>query len=253
MRNLLLVLRYDGSRYHGWQVQQNAVTVQQVFQDALEKVLGARPDVKGCSRTDSFVHALEFCVGFRTDRDIPCARLRGALNHFLPEDIAVLSCREAPEDFHARYSCTGKEYQYLIWNREVRDPFLRGRALHYWYPLDLGRLNRAAACFLGPHDFTSFCAQDAREPGRMTRTVTKSEWSRDGGLVRYSVAADGFLYHMVRILVGTMLRVAQGRLAPEDMPGILAAKDRGAAGPTAPPQGLYLKKVRYGGEEERHA
>jgi tRNA pseudouridine(38-40) synthase len=157
MRNLLLVIRYDGARYHGWQVQQNAVTVQQVFQDALERILGERPDVKGCSRTDAFVHALEFCVSFRTERGIPCGRLVGALNHFLPEDIAVLSCREVPVEFHARYSCTGKEYQYLIWNRKERDPFLRGRALHYWYPLDLGRLNRAAAFFLGAHDFTSFC------------------------------------------------------------------------------------------------
>ncbi len=248
MRNLLLVIRYDGARYHGWQVQQNAVTVQQVFQDALERILGERPDVKGCSRTDAFVHALEFCVSFRTERGIPCGRLVGALNHFLPEDIAVLSCREVPVEFHARYSCTGKEYQYLIWNRKERDPFLRGRALHYWYPLDLGRLNRAAAFFLGAHDFTSFCAQDARRPGRMTRTVTKSEWSREGGLVRYCVAADGFLYHMVRIMVGTMLRIARGRMEPEDVARVLAAADRAAAGPTAPPQGLYLKQVWYDGK-----
>ena len=245
MRNLLLAIRYDGSNYHGWQVQQNAVTVQQVFQDALAKVLGERPDVKGCSRTDSFVHALQFGVSFRTERIIPCERLKGALNHFLPDDIAVLSCREVPAEFHARYSCLGKEYVYRIWNCQTRDPFLRDRVLHYWYPLDLERLNRAAAGFLGAHDFSSFCAVDARVPGDMTRTVTKSEWSREGDMVSYFVAADGFLYHMVRIMVGTMLRVAQGKLQPEDIPRILQAENRQAAGPTAPPQGLYLKAVFY--------
>lgn len=245
MRNLLLTIRYDGSNYHGWQIQQNAVTVQQVFQEALEKILRERPDVKGCSRTDSFVHALEFCVSFHTGHSIPCGRLVGALNHFLPEDIAVISCREVPPDFHARYSCKGKEYVYRIWNRQTPDPFLRDRVLHYWYPLDLGRLNRAAASLVGRHDFTSFCAVDAREPGNMERTVTKAEWSREGDMVRFTVAADGFLYHMVRIMVGTMLRVAQGKLEPEDMPRILLAEDRAAAGPTAPPQGLFLVKVFY--------
>ena len=245
-RNLLLTIRYDGSGYHGWQVQRNAVSVQRVFQAALEKILGERPDLKGCSRTDSFVHALEFCVSFRTEREIPCERLAGALNHFLPDDIAVLSCREVPLSFHARYSCKGKEYVYRVWTNPVRDPFLRGRVLHYWYPLDLGRMNRAADFFLGTHDFTSFCARDAREPGRMERTVTKAGWSRiDRNEADFCIAADGFLYHMVRIMVGTLLRVSQNKLKPEDMPRILLACDRTAAGPTAPPQGLYLRKVFY--------
>lgn len=247
MRNLLLVIRYDGTNYHGWQVQRNATTVQQVFQQALEKVLGERPDLKGCSRTDSFVHALEFCVSFHTGCAIPCDRLAGALNHFLPNDIAVLSCREVPPDFHARYSCAGKEYAYRIWSAKVRDPFLRGRVLHYWYPLDLGRLNDAASHLCGRHDFTSFCARDSRRPGNMTRTVTRADWNREGNFVVFTVSADGFLYHMVRIMVGTMLWVAQGKLEPEDMERILAAKKREAAGPTAPPQGLFLQKVFYEG------
>mgnify|MGYP000847425469 CR=1 FL=1 len=245
MKNLLLTIRYLGSRYHGWQVQQNAVTVQQVFQDALEKVLGERPDVKGCSRTDAGVHALEFCISFQTECRIPCGRLIGALNHFLPQDIAVLACHEVPLTFHARYSCTGKQYVYQILNRRVRDPFLQDRTLHYWYEMNLERLNSAASCFLGSHDFTSFCAEDAREPGNMTRTVAESKWSRNGDIVRFTVAADGFLYHMVRIMVGTMLWVAQGRLEPEDMSRILDTRNRAAAGPTAPPQGLYLQKVFY--------
>jgi tRNA pseudouridine38-40 synthase len=245
MRNLLLRIRYDGAKYHGWQIQKNAVTVQQVFQEALFKVLGETPDIKACSRTDSYVHALEFCISFKTGRVIPCARLAGALNHFLPEDIAVLSCTQVPPGFHARYSCKGKEYIYRIYNCGTRDPFLNGRVLNYRYALDLEQLNSAAAFFLGRHDFTSFCAVDSRRRENMERTVTKSVWARGGDMVTYSVAADGFLYHMVRIMVGTMLRVAQGRLGPEDIRRILSAKDRACAGPTAPAQGLFLKKVFY--------
>jgi tRNA pseudouridine38-40 synthase len=247
MRNLLLTICYDGANYHGWQIQRNAVTVQQVFQRALEKILDEKPDLKGCSRTDAHVHALEFCVSFKTARPIPCERLAGALNHFLPEDIAVLSCVEAPMDFHARYSCLGKEYVYRIWNEKARNPFLNGRALHYWYPLDLQRLNGAASRFVGKHDFTSFCAVDARARGNLERTVASAGWNREDGLVSFSVSADGFLFHMVRIMVGTMLRVAQEKLEPRDITRILEAADRKAAGPTAPPQGLYLRKVFYEG------
>ncbi|MGI6182431.1 MAG: tRNA pseudouridine(38-40) synthase TruA [Agathobaculum sp.] len=245
MRNLLLTICYDGANYHGWQIQQNAVSVQQVFQQALQRILGDLPNLKACSRTDTAVHAREFCISFHTEHSIPCARLVGALNHFLPKDIAVLSCREVPEEFHARYSCLGKEYEYCIWNEKIRNPFLVGRALHYWYPLDINRLNQAASQLIGSHDFTSFCAVDARERGNMTRTVTAAQWKREGSTVSFTVAADGFLYHMVRIMVGTMLRVAEGKLQPEDISRILAARDRRAAGPTAPPQGLYLNKVFY--------
>ena len=173
MRNLLLTICYDGSHYHGWQIQQNAVSVQQVFQDALFKVIGEKPDIKGCSRTDSFVHARQFCISLKTEHSIPCERFVGALNHFLPEDIAVLGCREVSPEFHARYSCAGKEYIYQIWNNPVRNPFLNHRALHYWYALDEKRLNEAAGFFTGRHDFTSFCTMDARERGDLTRTVTK--------------------------------------------------------------------------------
>ncbi|NLJ30075.1 MAG: tRNA pseudouridine(38-40) synthase TruA [Clostridiales bacterium] len=245
MRNLLLTIRYDGSGYHGWQVQKNALTVQQVFQESLFRVLGQRPDLKGCSRTDSFVHARQFCISLKTEHTIPCERLRSALNHFLPEDIAVQSCREVPPDFHARYSCTGKEYVYQIWNHPVRDPFLRDRALHYWYALDAEKLNRAASCFLGTHDFTSFCTMDSRERGSMVRTVTRSEVVRGGDMVTFTVAADGFLYNMVRIMTGTLLRVAQGKISPEQIPAVIAARDRHAAGPTAPLCGLYLNRVFY--------
>ena len=244
-RNLLLKLAYDGTRYHGWQIQENAVTVQQVFQEALCKVTGRQEDLKACSRTDTGVHAREFCVSLKTESPIPEERLVAALNHYLPQDMAVRSCQRVGEDFHARYSCKGKEYCYEIWNHPVREPFLAGRALHYWYPIDEALLDQAARHYLGSHDFSSFCTLDKRERGDLTRRVFTSRVERRGDLVVFTVGADGFLYNMVRIMVGTLLRVQQGKFSPEDIPRILEAKDRKAAGPTAPACGLYLNRVFY--------
>ena len=244
-RNLLLKLAYDGTRYHGWQIQENAVTVQQVFQEALCKVTGRQEDLTACSRTDTGVHAREFCVSLKTESPIPEERLVAALNHYLPQDMAVRSCQRVGEDFHARYSCKGKEYCYEIWNHPVREPFLAGRALHYWYPIDEALLDQAARHYLGSHDFSSFCTLDKRERGDLTRRVFTSRVERRGDLVVFTVGADGFLYNMVRIMVGTLLRVQQGKFSPEDIPGILEAKDRKAAGPTAPACGLYLNRVFY--------
>lgn len=244
-RNLLLKIQYDGSGYHGWQIQENARSVQGAFQEALKNVLGVQPDIKACSRTDTGVHAREFCLSMKLDHSIPEERLVGALNHFLPEDMAVLSCQAVPSDFHARYSCKGKRYVYEIHNSAVRDPFLRGRALHYYHPIDEKRLNAAAQHFLGSHDFTSFCTLDRREIGDFTRTVTESHVTRTGDMVRFTVAADGFLYNMVRIMTGTLLAVQQGRFEPEDIPGIIESRSRKAAGSTAPAHGLYLEKVFY--------
>ncbi|MBQ2667296.1 MAG: tRNA pseudouridine(38-40) synthase TruA [Clostridia bacterium] len=244
-RNLLLTIQYDGSGYHGWQIQENARSVQGAFQEALKNVLGVQPDIKACSRTDTGVHAKEFCLSMKLSHGIPEERLVGALNHFLPDDMAVLACRAVPEDFHARYSCKGKRYVYEIHNSAIRSPFLRDRALHYYHPIDENRLNAAAQHFLGSHDFTSFCTLDKREMGDFTRTVTESHVTREGDMVRFTVAADGFLYNMVRIMVGTLLAVQQGRFEPGDIPGILAGKNRKLAGPTAPACGLYLAKVFY--------
>jgi tRNA pseudouridine38-40 synthase len=252
LRNLLFTLCFDGAGYHGWQIQPNAVTVQQVLQEAIASVLHETPDLKGCSRTDAGVHAHMFCVSLHTERQIPCGRLVQAVNHFLPADVAVTGCREVPAAFHARYSCKGKQYVYKIWNAPVRNPFLRGRALHYWYPLDESLLQQAAQQYLGSHDFTSFCTQDKREIGSFTRTITQAEVRREGDFVYFFVAADGFLYNMVRILTGTLLYVAQGKITPQDIPSIFAARDRSKAGPTAPPQGLYLNRVDYE-EADLHA
>lgn len=244
MRNLVLALRYDGSRYHGWQVQKNAVTVQEVFQQAVAAVLGSCPDIKGCSRTDTGVHALMYCVSIPVSSEIPCQRLPAALNAHLPRDIAVYDCREVPETFHARYSCRGKRYVYQIWNGRSRNPFYEGYALHVHRPMEEEVLHRAAQDFVGRHDFASFCSVGSGVEDTV-RTVSECSVQRDGDLIRFTVAADGFLYNMVRIMVGTLLRISEGKFAPDCIPGILAQKDRNGAGPTAPAYGLFLQEVFY--------
>ena len=245
LRNLLLTISYDGRQFHGWQIQQNAFTVQEAFQTALSKVIGDGFDIKGCSRTDSGVHANMYCVSLKTAHPIPPERLKAALNRWLPLSVAVLDCREAEADFHARYSCKSKEYIYKIWNSEVRNPFLEGYALHYRYQLDEKLLNKAAQAYVGKHDFTSFCTQDNRDAGDLTRDVKAFSVTRDGCMVTMRVEADGFLYNMVRIMVGTLLRVAQGKIKPEEISSIIAKRDRRFAGPTAQACGLYLNKVNY--------
>lgn len=248
-RNLLLTLCYDGTKYHGWQIQKNALSVQEVFQGPLYRILGGEHDIKGCSRTDTGVHAREYCISVATKCPILPQRLMAALNNSLPRDMAVLSCREVPLDFHARYSCIGKEYIYQIWNGAVRNPFYEGYALQYPYALDVELLNRAAAQYLGEHDFSSFCSAGSKVEDTVRR-VTVSEVTREGDMVLFRTRADGYLYNMVRIMVGTLLRVAQGKISPEEIPEILKACDRSKAGPTAPAEGLYLNKVLYGGLEE---
>ena len=245
LRNLLLTLCYDGRRFHGWQIQQNAYSVQEALQTALSQIIGDGFDVKGCSRTDSGVHANMYCVSLKTAHPIPCVRLKAALNRWLPLSVAVTDCVEVGADFHARYSCKSKEYIYKIWNSEVRSPFLEGYALHYRYPLDAALLNEAAQAYVGRHDFTSFCTLDNREQGDMTREVKLFSVTRDGDMVTMRVEADGFLYNMVRIMVGTLLRIAQGKIPPDGIPAIMEKKDRKYAGPTAKACGLYLNRVYY--------
>lgn len=245
LRNLLLTISYDGKNFHGWQIQRNALTVQEVFQNAAEKIIGSGFDIKGCSRTDSGVHANMYCISLKTDHPIKPERLKGALNRWLPMSVAVLDCVEVPLDFHARYSCVSKEYIYKIWNSEVRNPFLDGYALHYRYKIDEKMLNEAAQAYVGRHDFTSFCTLDNREKGDMTRDVKHFSVTRDGELVTMKVEADGFLYNMVRIMVGTLLRVQQGKIPADGIAKIIEKKDRKFAGPTAQACGLYLNKVNY--------
>lgn len=244
-RNLLFTLKYDGSAFHGWQIQNNAVTVQEVFQKAVAEILGKCPDIKGCSRTDSGVHANMFCISMKTEHPIPCERFLAAVNTHLPMEVVVTSVREVPEDFHARYSALGKRYVYKVLNAQVRDPFLKDRALHYRRSIDAEMLNKASKAYIGAHDFTSFCTLDKREKGDFVRNVSEFSVHREGDMVYFTVSADGFLYNMVRIMVGTLLCINEGGMSPDSIPEILEACDRSKAGPTAPACGLYLQEVFY--------
>jgi tRNA pseudouridine38-40 synthase len=244
-RNLLLTLSYCGKNLHGWQIQENALTVQQCFQEALYQIIGERPDIKGCSRTDSGVHANMYCVSMKIAHPITNDHLMMAMNRYLPDDIAVSAVADVDDDFHARYSCKGKEYVYQVWNSRTRNPFLNGLALHYRYQVDVDALNREAQAFVGRHDFTSFCTLDKREKGDFVRNVQYFRVEKDGDLITFTVAADGFLYNMVRIMVGTLLAMGQGRIPYGTLADIIAAENRAKAGPTAPPCGLYLNKVFY--------
>ncbi|MBQ1440821.1 MAG: tRNA pseudouridine(38-40) synthase TruA [Clostridia bacterium] len=247
MRNLMVRIKYDGSGFCGWQVQNDMRTVQLVFQNALRGILKENVAVKGCSRTDSGVHANEFCVSFRTECMIPCERLPLALNAVLPHDIAAFGCEEVPEGFHARYSCMGKQYRYLILNTAVRDPFWHDRALWYKYPLDEEFMNAQAGDYLGTHDFSAFCASNSDVEDKV-RTVSQCGVRRlpeNDNMLEFTVTADGFLYNMVRIMVGTLLQISAGRLAENSIPSIISSRNRDNAGFTAAACGLYLNKVLY--------
>ena len=244
MRNLLFDIAFIGTHYHGWQVQTNAVTVQQTVQDAVERLFGKRLDVVGCSRTDAGVHAKQFTFNLYTEKKYPCDRIRAAMNRLLPSDISVKEVTEVPLDFHARYHCAGKEYVYQLWTAPYPNPFVQDTAYHYPYPLRWEWIEPAMHCFLGTHDFTSMSSIRSDVEDK-TRTMTRVEGKVDGHLVCFYVQGDGFLYNMVRIMVGTLLFVSQGKIHPEDVATILAAKDRSLAGKTAPAHGLCLNRVFY--------
>jgi tRNA pseudouridine38-40 synthase len=246
MRNLLLTLRFLGGRYCGFQVQKNGLSIAEVVQDAAEAVLGHRPPIKGCSRTDAGVHALGFGLSLKTDNPIPAERLPLAMNAHLPEDVAVAACVEVPEDFHARYSAIAKEYIYRIHNSPCRHPFWEGRALRHGPTLDVAALNEQAAGFIGRHDFSALCSAGSSVENRV-RHVQSCRLEREGELVTFTVVGDGFLYNMVRIMVGTLLDIGSGRIPPGSIPDILLSGDRRRAGHTAPAHGLYLSRVFYPG------
>lgn len=244
MRNLFLTISYDGSNYHGWQIQKNAVTVQEVFQRAVKKLFLQELDIKGCSRTDSGVHANKYCLSLKVDTDIPCKNIVQALNSYLPNDIAVLTCADADMNFHARYNVVKKEYVYVLCNRKIRDPFLQKYAFWYRYDIDADYLNQQAQAFVGTYDYSGFCSANSGVEDTV-RTVYSFEVSRKDDMVYFKVSANGFLYNMVRIMVGTLLFVSEGKIKKDELKHVILSKDRKKAGKTAPPQGLYLNDVIY--------
>ena len=246
MRNIALRLAYDGSNYHGWQTQAKEATVQQTLERAVEKTVQHTVHVTGCGRTDAGVHALSYCANFRTESSIPIDRVPLALNSRLPADIAVQDAVEAPEDFNAIGSCIQKEYIYRIHNSRIRDPFLDCRACFWPAPLDADIMDAAAAAFVGTHDFAA-----VRSVGTETKTTVRTvKWcraERQGDIITVAVCADGFLYNMVRAIVGTLVYASDGKLAPADIPALLEKGDRRLTGPTMPPQGLYMHRLWYEG------
>lgn len=246
---VLLWLAYKGTRYAGFQVQPNALTVCEVLQNAMEAVLGFRPDVKGCSRTDAGVHARRFALSFRYDGTVPLRRLPLALNAHLPTDVRVMQAQQVPEDFHARYAAHAKTYCYRIRNGAVDDPFDAEFTHRVPKPLDEQAMQRAAAGFVGTHDFLALCASGSSVAahGDTVRTITRCDVTRDGEVFTITVTADGYLYNMVRILAGTILQAGLGKLDPAQVPAILQSRDRRRAGPTLPANGLCLADVQYPG------
>ena len=244
MRNIALFLRYDGSAYHGWQVQRNARTVAQTLEEAAAKVCGHPIHMTGCGRTDAGVHARVCVANFRTDSRIPTERIPYALNTHLPMDIAVYDAREVPERFNAIGSCVKKEYTYQIYNSPMRDPFYVNRAWFYPKHLDETILQAAADQFVGTHDFAAVRSVGT-EVKSTVRTVHHFQVERRGDLLLFRICANGFLYNMARAMTGTAVYAAEGKLRPQDIPRILAEGRRTAAGPTVPAAGLAMTQLWY--------
>lgn len=246
----LVKIKYIGTAYCGFQCQKNAVAVQNVLTEAAEKVFKCPCLVTGCSRTDSGVHALGFCATLEPKNDcrIPAGKLHRAFAQYLPDDIAIVGAAEVSEDFHPRYSAKGKNYIYRIWDGPSEDPFLKGRTMRLATPIGedkLEKMKKACGDFVGKKDFSSFMAKGSKIVDTV-RTVKSAEIYRDSdGCIVFCVSADGFLYNMVRIMVGTLIDVAEGRIDPDGINEIIASCDRTKAGVTAPPEGLYLNEVFY--------
>lgn len=245
VKRVRLTVAYDGTNYRGWQVQPNGITIEQVLNEKLSALLGEEIVVTGASRTDSGVHSLGNIAIFDTNTRMPAEKISFALNQRLPEDIVVQDSREVPSDWHPRYQNSRKTYEYRILNRTFRMPGRRFDTYFYYHPLDVEKMQQAAAYLEGEHDFKSFCAVGAQVK-TTTRTIYSCNVTRDAGdIVTVRVTGNGFLYNMVRIIAGTLIKVGGGELSPEEIPLILEKKDRSAAGPTAPAHGLTMIGIEY--------
>ena len=238
---------FEGSRYHGWQVQKTEMTIAGTLEAALTRLCEHPVKVNGCGRTDAGVHAERYCANFRTTSSIPPDRLPLALNSLLPPDIAVKRAVYAPDSFDANLSCIKKEYTYRIFNSRIRDPFYSHRAYFYPHKLDIDAMKLAARHFVGTHDFAA-----VRSLGTVTKTTVRTvywyEAEKKEPLVELRACANGFLYNMARAMAGTLVYVSEGKISPDELPLLLQQKDRRLTGPTVPPDGLYLTCIWYDGE-----
>ena len=244
MKRVKLTVAYDGTNYCGWQVQPNGLAVQEVLNRCLSELLKESISTIGASRTDAGVHALGNVAVFDTNARMPADKISFALNTRLPADIRIQDSREVPSDFHPRFQETVKTYEYKIYNSKFPDPTKRLYTYFYYYPLDVEKMREGASYLIGEHDFKSFCAANAQSQTSV-RTIYRCEVTRENDIITISVTGNGFLYNMVRIIAGTLIKVGCGELEPEAIRDILAACDRGAAGPTAPAHGLTMIGLEY--------
>jgi tRNA pseudouridine38-40 synthase len=246
-RCVKLVLEYDGTHFHGWQVQPSARTVMGEVERAIAQVTGETLRIHGASRTDVGVHALGQVASFATSSPLEPERLAAALNANLPDDVAVVAASIAPDSFHARHDARGKHYCFRWLDRKAPSPLERGRAVHVRGPLDVAAMDRAARALVGTHDFACFASRDpsVEEQRSTVRTITEARVERRGDLVLFDVAGDGFLYNMVRAVAGTLAEVGRGKRDAASIPDVIASRDRRRAGPTAPAHGLALVRVFY--------
>ena len=256
IKNYRLKIAYDGTRYYGWEHQPGKETIQGKLEMVLARMVGLNPtpedffgdgapvEVIGSGRTDAGVHARAMVANTYLETEMSCEEIRDYMNEYLPDDIAVSEVKEASERFHARYNAVGKTYQYTCFDGSVKPVFNRKYYTYLETPVDVGAMQRAAEYLAGEHDFKSFCGNSHMKKSTV-RNVDKIDIRRSKGYIYFTFHGTGFLQNMVRILVGTLLEVGMGRMQPEDMPGILEAKNRRSAGPTAPAKGLCLIKVDY--------
>lgn len=239
-----LVVAYDGTNYSGWQLQKNAVTIEQKLNEALTDLLGEEIVVIGASRTDAGVHSLGNVCVFDTDTRIPAEKICYALNSRLPEDIVVQDSCEVASDFHPRAGKSSKTYEYRVLNRTLPDPTRRRDTYFYHYDLDVDAMAKAASLLEGEHDFKSFCSVHAQVETTV-RTIYSCTVAKNGDVIRIRVTGNGFLYNMVRIIAGTLIEVGAGKRKPEEIISMLEATDRCSAGPTAPAHGLTMIGIQY--------
>lgn len=244
MKRVKLIVAYDGTNYHGWQVQDNGITIEEVLNRTISELVQEDIKVIGASRTDAGVHACGNVAVFDTESRIPGDKFSFALNQRLPEDIRIQESCEVDADFHPRYADTVKTYEYNILNRRFELPSKRLYAAFCYYPMDIERMNQAAAYLVGEHDFKSFCSAGAQVQ-TMVRTIYAVNVTKEDDMVHIRITGNGFLYNMVRIIAGTLMQVGTGLMEPEQVKGILEARDRSKAGPTAVAKGLTLVEIRY--------
>lgn len=244
MVNIKLTIEFDGTAYHGWQSQKNAETVQDTIEAAIEKITGEHSALTGSGRTDAGVHAIAFIANFRTSSRIPPERFSYALNSVLPDDISIIKSEETDEDFHSRFSSTGKKYRYLIYNAEHKPAIMRNRACHVSVPLNVSLMREAAQHFVGTFDFSAFMASGGSIESTI-RTIREVSLEKQGELIVFEIEGSGFLYNMVRIIVGTLIEVGRGKVPPSAISDIISGKNRNNAGKTAAASGLYLVEVYY--------